>query len=54
MKSFFITLTKTIPLTNIDEIKRLSREGPQNIQIIAKKFWIPWTFLYDERLGSKP
>jgi hypothetical protein len=30
-----------------NEIKQISRAEPQNIQNTAKKFWIPWTFLYD-------
>jgi hypothetical protein len=37
----------------ISEIKRVSRQGPQNIQIIAKKFWIPWTFLYDGDIDAQ-
>jgi hypothetical protein len=32
----------------VNEIKQISRAEPQNIQITAKKFWIPWTFLYDK------
>jgi hypothetical protein len=28
----------------VNEIKQISGAGPQNIQIIGKKFWIPWTY----------